>query len=36
VGVDPQSRSHIVDSIRRLSEEHGMTVLYTTHYMEEA
>lgn len=34
VGIDPQSRNHILSSIRRLQEE-GMTVLYTTHYMEE-
>ena len=35
VGVDPQSRNHIFDTILRLRDE-GMTVLYTTHYMEEA
>jgi ABC-2 type transport system ATP-binding protein len=35
VGVDPQSRNAILDSIERLGEE-GMAVLYTTHYMEEA
>ncbi len=35
VGVDPQSRNSILDSIERLSVE-GMAVLYTTHYMEEA
>ncbi|BCK01522.1 ABC transporter ATP-binding protein [Anaerocolumna chitinilytica] len=34
VGIDPQSRNHILDSIRRL-QENGMTVIYTTHYMEE-
>lgn len=34
VGIDPQSRNHILDSIKRLQKE-GMTVLYTTHYMEE-
>ncbi|MHB1295017.1 MAG: ABC transporter ATP-binding protein [Anaerolineae bacterium] len=36
VGVDPQSRNHIFESVERLNQEHGMTVLYTTHYMEEA
>lgn len=36
VGIDPQSRSHILDTIRRLKEEEGMTVVYTSHYMEEA
>jgi ABC-2 type transport system ATP-binding protein len=35
VGVDPQSRNHIFATIRALSAEHGMTVLYTSHYMEE-
>lgn len=34
VGIDPQSRNHILDSIIRLRES-GMTVIYTTHYMEE-
>jgi ABC-2 type transport system ATP-binding protein len=35
VGVDPQSRNHIFDCIEQLNGE-GMTVVYTTHYMEEA
>ncbi len=35
VGVDPQSRNHIFDGIRRLQEA-GLTIIYTTHYMEEA
>ena len=35
VGIDPQSRRHILDSVKALNRE-GMTVLYTTHYMEEA
>jgi ABC-2 type transport system ATP-binding protein len=35
VGVDPQSRNHICESIRELKEE-GRTIVYTTHYMEEA
>jgi ABC-2 type transport system ATP-binding protein len=35
VGVDPQSRNHIFESIRRLNAEFGMTVVYTSHYMEE-
>lgn len=34
VGIDPQSRSHILESIRQLCDE-GMTIIYTTHYMEE-
>ncbi len=36
VGVDPQSRNHIFESVERLNDEQGMAVLYTTHYMEEA
>lgn len=36
VGVDPQSRNRIFEAIRALNREHGMTMLYTTHYMEEA
>jgi ABC-2 type transport system ATP-binding protein len=35
VGVDPQSRNAILESVEQLSSE-GMAVLYTTHYMEEA
>ncbi len=35
VGIDPQSRRAILDSVKALNE-YGMTVLYTTHYMEEA
>lgn len=35
VGVDPQSRNHIFESIQGLQKQ-GMTILYTTHYMEEA
>jgi ABC-2 type transport system ATP-binding protein len=36
VGVDPQSRNHIFESVGRLNRERGMSILYTTHYMEEA
>ena len=35
VGIDPQSRRHILDSVKELNRQ-GMTVIYTTHYMEEA
>jgi len=35
VGIDPQSRRAILDSVKELNQN-GMTVLYTTHYMEEA
>ncbi len=36
VGIDPQSRRRILDAVIELKEKQGMTVLYTTHYMEEA
>ncbi|MDP2919738.1 MAG: ABC transporter ATP-binding protein [Dehalococcoidia bacterium] len=35
VGIDPQSRNKIFETIQGLRQK-GMTVLYTTHYMEEA
>lgn len=35
VGVDPQSRSRLLDNVAQLREQ-GKAVLYTTHYMEEA
>lgn len=35
VGIDPQSRRKILDSVKQFRDE-GTTVLYTTHYMEEA
>src|SRR3989440_10933346 len=35
VGVDPQSRENIFDTIEKLRDQ-GITILYTTHYMEEA
>lgn len=35
VGIDPQSRNHILDTVRYLNREKGTTVLYTSHYMEE-
>jgi ABC-2 type transport system ATP-binding protein len=35
VGIDPQSRRAILDSVKALNQQ-GMAVLYTTHYMEEA
>ncbi len=34
VGVDPQSRNHIFEEVRRLNAQ-GVTVVYTSHYMEE-
>ena len=35
VGIDPQSRRSILDGVKDLNRQ-GVTVLYTTHYMEEA
>lgn len=34
VGIDPQSRNHILQSVKRLNEM-GCTIIYTSHYMEE-
>jgi len=34
VGVDPQSRNHIFETVRALKQR-GMTIVYTSHYMEE-
>ncbi len=35
-GLDPQTRNHIWGFVQSLSREEGVTVLFTTHYMEEA
>jgi ABC-2 type transport system ATP-binding protein len=35
VGIDPQSRNNIYDALQKMKSE-GITILYTTHYMEEA
>lgn len=34
VGIDPQSRNHILETVKKLNSE-GMTIIYTSHYMEE-
>jgi ABC-2 type transport system ATP-binding protein len=34
VGIDPQSRNHILETVKQLNKE-GMSVIYTSHYMEE-
>lgn len=34
VGIDPQSRNHILESVKKLAAQ-GTTVIYTSHYMEE-
>ncbi|SET71943.1 ABC-2 type transport system ATP-binding protein [Salinibacillus kushneri] len=36
VGIDPQSRKYILDTVKRLNREQDLTILYTSHYMEEA
>ena len=36
LGLDPQTRNHIWDYVKRLNKEQGITVFFTTHYMEEA
>lgn len=35
VGIDPQSRHYILETVKRFNEELGMTIVYTSHYMEE-
>ncbi|HWO78472.1 MAG TPA: ABC transporter ATP-binding protein [Bacillus sp. (in: firmicutes)] len=35
VGIDPQSRNHILETVRTLNKKDGTTILYTSHYMEE-
>jgi ABC-2 type transport system ATP-binding protein len=36
VGIDPQNRRRILDTVKQLRDEFGITVVYTTHLMEEA
>lgn len=36
LGLDPQTRTHIWDYIKKLNKSEGVTVFFTTHYMEEA
>lgn len=35
VGIDPQSRNYILETVKRLNREQNISVLYTSHYMEE-
>lgn len=35
VGIDPQSRNNILETVKRLNQERSITILYTSHYMEE-
>ncbi len=36
LGLDPQTRNHMWQYLQKLNEEEGITVFFTTHYMEEA
>jgi ABC-2 type transport system ATP-binding protein len=36
IGLDPQTRNHIWDYIKKLNKEEGITIFFTTHYMDEA
>jgi ABC-2 type transport system ATP-binding protein len=36
LGLDPQTRNHLWNYVKRLNKEEGITVFFTTHYMEEA
>lgn len=36
LGLDPQTRNHMWNYVQRLNREEGITVFFTTHYMEEA
>lgn len=36
LGLDPQTRDHIWNHVKNLNKEEGITVFFTTHYMEEA
>jgi len=36
IGLDPQTRNHIWSYIKKLNKEEGITIFFTTHYMEEA
>jgi ABC-2 type transport system ATP-binding protein len=36
IGLDPQTRNHILEYLKKMNKEEGTTVFLTTHYMEEA
>ena len=36
IGLDPQTRKHVWEYIKKLKQEHGITIVLTTHYMDEA
>jgi len=35
VGIDPQSRNHIFEVVKKMNKEYNSTIIYTSHYMEE-
>jgi len=35
VGIDPQSRNHVLETIKKLNKEKGVTVIYSSHYINE-
>ena len=35
VGIDPQSRNHILETVKQLNQQSNMCIIYTSHYMEE-
>ncbi|CAM5212114.1 ABC-2 type transport system ATP-binding protein OS=Ureibacillus acetophenoni OX=614649 GN=SAMN05877842_102184 PE=4 SV=1 [Ureibacillus acetophenoni] len=35
VGIDPQSRNHILETVKKLNQEFKTAIIYTSHYMEE-
>lgn len=35
VGIDPQSRNHIFEFLKKINKEYNTTIIYTSHYMEE-
>jgi ABC-2 type transport system ATP-binding protein len=36
IGLDPQTRNHMWDYLKEINKKEGMTIFFTTHYMEEA
>lgn len=35
VGIDPQSRNHILETVKKLNQDSNTAIIYTSHYMEE-
>jgi ABC-2 type transport system ATP-binding protein len=36
LGLDPQTRNHMWEYVKKMQKQEGMTILFTTHYMQEA